>query len=254
MADQRLGLAQQQIERMDVAAAAVLQGGAVGIRADHARHVLAGHQFDVGFGRDPLEFLLPCPQRVLLARVEGEIAVVVAEIGVDAVARDALLDDARAEIGDLEQGLEARSADVLLHRLDIVTNAGHYLATVAPGAAIAEMTRLQHDDIADALLGELERGVDAGKAAADHHHVGIEILHQPGKREVVFPGRRVVVERIQLPHVPVHGGSPLPAARRAIPPTAAARRTGNLGQSDEVRRNIPDIRRQFLDISRHRPR
>ena len=78
------------------------------------------------------------------------------------------------------------SADVLADLLQVVADAGHDLPAVAPGTAEAEVAGLQHDDVGDAVLGQLKRGVDPGEAAADHHHVGVQVGFQGGKDSSYF--------------------------------------------------------------------
>ncbi|MCY1401136.1 hypothetical protein D9M71_162480 [compost metagenome] len=176
MAGQRLGLAEQQVQRVHVAAAHVQQAAAVGVGADDALDVGAGEHLDLLVRGELLELALPGAQGLLLAGVEAHVAVAVAEVGVDGVLVDTRLDDLRALVADLEDATQTVLADVALDRLEVVADAGHHLAAVASGAAEADVAAFQHDDVGDAFLGQLERGVDAGEAAADHHDVRFEIL------------------------------------------------------------------------------
>src|SRR5690606_14355909 len=107
--------------------------------------------------------------------VEAHVAVAVTEISVDTVLLDARLDDLRALIADLEDAAQAVLADVRLDRFQIVADAGHHLTTVAAAATKTKVAGFKHDYIGDALLRQLERGVDAGEAAADHHDVRFEV-------------------------------------------------------------------------------
>ncbi len=52
----------------------------------------------------------------------------------------------------------------------------HHLAAVAPGAAVAEMARLQHHHVGDPLFRQLKGGVNAREAAADNYHIGFNIF------------------------------------------------------------------------------
>ncbi|MCY1184607.1 hypothetical protein D9M73_253160 [compost metagenome] len=81
-----------------------------------------------------------------------------------------------------------------------MADAGHDLPAVAPGAAEAQVARFQHDDVGDAFLGQLQRGVDAGEATADHDDVGLQIGFQRREAEVVLLGDGVVGGRLDVDH------------------------------------------------------
>lgn len=68
----------------------------------------------------------------------------------------------------------------------IVADAGHHLAAVAPGTAVAQIAAFENGDVGDAPLSQLQRGVDAGEAAADDHHVDVQILFQRREAQIVF--------------------------------------------------------------------
>ncbi len=81
-----------------------------------------------------------------------------------------------------------------------MTDAGHDLSAIAPGAAEPQVTRLQHHDVGDAFFGELQRGIDAGETAANDHDIGVHVLFQRGEAEVVFLGGRVIGGRFDIDH------------------------------------------------------
>ncbi len=180
-AGQCLGFAEQQVERVHMAAAHVQQGAAVGVRADDLAHLGTVQVTDLMGRAERPEFLFPGLQGLRLACVEAHVAVAVAEVGVDGVLLDTALDDVGAEVADLEDRPQAVLADILADLLQVVADAGHDLPAVAPGTAEAEVAGLQHDDVGDAVLGQLKRGVDPGEAAADHHHVGVQVGFQGGR-------------------------------------------------------------------------
>ena len=62
-------------------------------------------------------------------------------------------------------------AEVFLHRVGIVFQAGVDLAAVATGCAPARFMLLQHDHVC-AVLGEMQRRGQSGKSATDHAHRG----------------------------------------------------------------------------------
>ena len=59
-------------------------------------------------------------------------------------------------------------------------------AAVAPGTAVAQIAAFENGDVGDAPLSQLQRGVDAGEAAADDHHVDVQILFQRREAQIVF--------------------------------------------------------------------
>ena len=75
-------------------------------------------------------------------------------------------------------------ADVLADLLQVVADAG-MICLVAPGTA-AEVAGLQHDDVGDAVLSQLRRGVDPGEAAADHHTSASRSVSRGGKDNSYF--------------------------------------------------------------------
>src|SRR3990167_357482 len=133
-----------------------------------------------------LEFLLPGRQGLLLAGVEANVAVTVAEVGVYVVLLDPTLDDLGTLIADLEDRAQAIFADILANLLQVMADTRHDLPAVATGAAEAEVAPFQHDDVGNALLRQFQRGIDTGEAPPYHHNVGLDIRLEHGEAEVVF--------------------------------------------------------------------
>lgn len=48
------------------------------------------------------------------------------------------------------------------------------------------MTGFEYDYVGDALFGQFQRSVNTGKAAADDHHVGGNIILQRRKMQLIF--------------------------------------------------------------------
>src|SRR5690349_20702239 len=151
---------------MDVTAAHVQQCAAVGIGADDLLDVRTTVKANLVFAVDRFEVFFPGAQGLFLASVEAHVAVAVAEVGIDVVLGDAVLDDVRAQVADLEDLAQTVLTHVLLDLLQVVTDAGHDLTSTAPGATETQVTRLQHNDVGDAFFGELKRGIDAGETTA----------------------------------------------------------------------------------------
>ena len=194
------GFAQQQVQRMHMPAAHMQQGAAVGVGADDLLDIGAAEKADFMLAVDRLEVFFPGPQGLFLTGVEAHIAVAMAEIGVDVVLGDPVFDDVGAQVTDLEHLAQAVFADVLLDFLQVVADAGHDLPAIAPGAAKAQVAGLEHDDVGDALFGQLQRRVDAGKPATDDDHVRVFIVFQGREAQVVFLGCRVVGRRFDRDH------------------------------------------------------
>ncbi|MCY1186567.1 hypothetical protein D9M73_274500 [compost metagenome] len=123
-----------------------------------------------------------------------------AEVGIDGVAGDALLDDAGAQFADFEDVLHALVADAAADLFQVVADARHDLPAVAPGAAIAQVAGFEHDNVGHALFRQLQRGVDAGEPAADDHDIGLDVAFQGGEAQVVLLGRRVIGGALEGDH------------------------------------------------------
>ncbi|MNH16246.1 hypothetical protein D3C79_758780 [compost metagenome] len=185
---------------MHMATAHVQQGTAVGVGADDLLDLAATEKTDLVLGIDRLEVLFPGAQGLFLAGIEAHVAVAMAEVGIDGVLGNALLDDVGTQVADLEDLPQAIVADVLLDLLQVVTDAGHDLPAVAPGAAKAQVAGFEHDDVGDAFFRQLQGRVDPGKAAADDDHVGVHVLFQGREAQVVFFGGGVVGRRFDVDH------------------------------------------------------
>ncbi|MNI32746.1 hypothetical protein D3C73_866680 [compost metagenome] len=177
---------------MYVAAAHVFQCAGVSVRSHHLLHLGTGIELDLFIRRDRLKLLQPTAQGFLLTRIAAEVAVAKAKISIDLVFFDTFANDPGAEIADFEDGFQPGRADVTFDLLQIVADAGHHLPAVASGAAVAQMAAFQNSDIGDAPFRQLQRGVDAGEATADDHHVNVQIFFQRREAQIVLFGCRVI--------------------------------------------------------------
>lgn len=72
-----------------------------------------------------------------------------AEVRVDVVLGNAVLDDVGAQVADLEDLSQAVFAHILLDLLQVMADARHDLPAIAAGAAKAQVARLQHNNVGD---------------------------------------------------------------------------------------------------------
>lgn len=77
---------------------------------------------------------------------------------------------------------------------DVMADPPDQLPAISPAGAPADAPGFQEDH-RQAALGQFNRGVDAGKAAADHTHIGAQVLgqrralgHGIGRRQVIGTG------------------------------------------------------------------
>ncbi|EEF24534.1 conserved hypothetical protein [Ricinus communis] len=193
-------LAQQQVQRVHVAAAHMEQGAVVRVGADDGLDVGTFQVADLVLRVQRLEVLFPRAQRLALARVEAHVAVAAAKVGHDAVFVDAVLDDVGAQVADLEDRAHAVFADVLPDLVQVVADAGHDLAAVAARPAEAEIARLQQGDVLETLFRQLECRVDAAESAADDDDVDVDVLLEAGEAEIVLLGCRVIGRCFDIDH------------------------------------------------------
>ena len=181
-------------------AAHVQQRAAVSVGTDDLLDLGPRHKADFVLGIDRLEVLLPGAQGFFLAGVEAHVAIAVAEVCVDRVLGDAILDDASTQLADFKDLAQPLLAHLLLDFLQVVADPRHDLATVAARAAEAQVAGFQHHDIGDAFFGEFECGIDPRKATANHHDIRFHVLLECGEAEVVFLGRRIIGRRFNIDH------------------------------------------------------
>ncbi|MNF68960.1 hypothetical protein D3C84_508310 [compost metagenome] len=178
--------AQHQIERVQVTRTHVHQAPRVNSRVHHLAYVLGADQagfMGVALGIEGLLLLRECGE---LRRGIGQLAEAPAQVAVDRVLANAFgnhLDrlDARAL-----QIPHAVLADVAGKPGQVMADAADQLATVASAGPPADSPSFQQDHRQPAL-GKLNGGVDAGKATADHAHVGVKVGGQ--RRALQHPVR-----------------------------------------------------------------
>ncbi|MCY1436201.1 hypothetical protein D9M71_523180 [compost metagenome] len=91
-------------------------------------------------------------------------------------------------------------ADLGLDLLQVVTDTGHDLSAIAASATEPQISSFEHHNVGDAFFSKFQRGIDAGKAAANHHDIRFHILFERGETQVVFFGCRVVGRRFDIDH------------------------------------------------------
>jgi hypothetical protein len=72
--------------------------------------------------------------------------------------------------GAPEQGPRPRLAELLEQSLLAQRVAGEHEAAIAPGRAVADLLAFQQHHVMQPSLGQAQRGVEPGEAAADHRH------------------------------------------------------------------------------------
>src|SRR6056297_444297 len=164
------GLAETEIQRMEVAVALVEYAADVTLRADYLRQALLRDHLDlVRIARGV--FLRGVVAEVAqLAALHRDVEIAELEIAVDTVALHPLDDDVTA----LEPHLRGNSRRAVAETLPDLGRLGETvdeLAAVASARAPADAARLQQRHLV-AALGELQRGGQAGETAADHGHIG----------------------------------------------------------------------------------
>ncbi|MNO96516.1 hypothetical protein D3C76_881890 [compost metagenome] len=147
---------------------------------------MAFQVLDVMPGAELPELLFPGLQQLALALVEPHVAVAVLEVRVDAVPGDARLDDRGAEIADFKYRPQALFAHAVADLFQVMANAGHHMAAVAPGAAKAEVARLEQHHVLHPAFHEFQRRVHAGEAAANNDNFRVDGLLQVRELQVVF--------------------------------------------------------------------
>ena len=123
-----------------------------------------------------------------------------AEVGVNRVFGDAVLDDPGAQLADFKDLAQAFVAYLLLDLFQVVADPRHDLPAIAARATKAQVARFQHHNIGDAFFSEFQRGVYAGETAANHYHIRFHVLFEGWETEVVFFGCRVVGRRFDIDH------------------------------------------------------
>ena len=175
----RLRFTQYQVERVQMPGTHVDQAAGIHSRAHHLCHVLWADQprfMGIPHGRQVRLFAL---ERRELRRSIGEFAKAPAQVTVDAVLGNALAHQGdRVDTGPLHIA-HALLAHVFGKPGDIMANATDQLPTVAPACAPTDAARFQQHH-REPALGQFDGGVDPGKAAADHTHIGAQVCLKCG--------------------------------------------------------------------------
>ena len=187
------GDALRELERVEMAGAAVDPAAVIDAGAGRRRHLVA---------IEPLDQLVAvvAPELVDIGPLFGHEAGLVhgldqpgAPVAVDTVARDQPEGERLGLLGEPPQRSRLVAAELLFEPVLVAALAGVELAAVTPRGAPADAVGLDHDG-ADPGLGEVERGRQPGIAAADDRDVGPHVLAEPreGGRGI---GRRGVERR-----------------------------------------------------------
>src|SRR5699024_9065151 len=147
---------------------------------------------------DGFKLFFPLFEGLSLTGIEGHIGISMAEIGINIVFFNALLDDFSALIAQLKDGLKPRIAHIFTNRFDIMPNAGHNLPTISARTAKSNMARLKKSNVSYSIISKSKGGIDARKPPADHHNVYINIRIKRGKVEEIFFRRGVIGSGIDL--------------------------------------------------------
>ena len=129
--------AQQHIQGVDLPAAHMLERAAVDVGAHNLLHIAAGIERDILIRSGGLKLFFPLAQGLQLTLVIGQIAVTRNKVGIDIVFLNPFANDSCTKVRDFKQRLQPLFTHMFFHRFDVVTNAGHDLAAVAAGAAVA---------------------------------------------------------------------------------------------------------------------
>ncbi len=185
------GFAEHQVERVQVAGAHVDQTTGIGAGCHHLAHVpwldnprlMAVAQFRQVF--------LLGTERCELRWGIGQFAEAPAQVAVDGVLADPLADHRHRLDAGTFQVTHAILADVPGEAADIMTDATDQLAAIASAGAPADASTFEQDDRKSAL-GQFDRRVDTGEAAADHADVGRQLRLEPGSIRQRVGGRSVI--------------------------------------------------------------
>src|SRR3546814_11511588 len=132
-------------------------------------------------------------QRLGMRRLEAGVDDAGLQVAVDGVIADALLHKSLGFLAEIPQQAGTLAADEVYERFRVEALAAGKLAAVAPRGAPADAPGLEHDGLV-AALGEVERGGDAGVAAADDADVAA-LRDGPRRQGPQPPGRGEIGRR-----------------------------------------------------------
>ena len=138
------------------------------------------------------------------------------QVAGDGVAGDQVADQGAGFFGEVPERAGAGLAGGLLQPVLVLALAGADLAAVAPRGAPADAVRLEQDHV-EAGLGEVQRGGEAGVAAADDGDVGGGLALQLRKGRERGGGLGVPAGRVDAG--PVVGGQQVESGHASRPCT-----------------------------------
>jgi hypothetical protein len=194
-----------QVERVQMHVAGVLDCAVIELALQQVAHLAAVEQADLIAQPAAHGFFIIVAQSSHVAGFVGRVQMTVFEVALDAVFLDALLDDfmpAPAQVPDeIVDVIAEFRAHLFAHRA-VAGEAAGDLAAIAPGGAPADLVAFDDGDF-QAFFGEFKGRGDAGKAAADDHHVNLVPTLQRRVVGVLVEGGGVV-GIAAFGHVSVH--------------------------------------------------
>ena len=164
------GFTQRQVKRVQMTRAHVDQAADISVRADHTAHFIGLQQTGFVAISQAAQFFGFFGKTFQVARLVGQVAITPGQVAGNVVALDPLADDFyRLKAHQLHLP-HTVFADDPFKLLKPVADAANQLPAIAPAGAPADLVRFEHNH-AHATLGQLQRCVQAGKAAAHHAHI-----------------------------------------------------------------------------------
>src|SRR5690606_25916404 len=167
----RGGLAQGQVEWMQVARTGVEQPAQIALRANYFVEAGLGDLSQRMGVAEALEVGILLLEVVQVSRFGRQVAVAPGQIAVDAVALDALADDLDGLEAHALERVHAVFADHRGELLDVVAHSANQLAAFATTGSPAETPCLEQDHRQTALV-QFDRGIEPGETAADDADIG----------------------------------------------------------------------------------
>ena len=191
------------VERVEGAGPAIHESAEVAVGARHGRRVRRPEKGDGRAATLPL--LRPAPRAFDRLRGVGRLDPGrAAGATAEPVPPDEVEDDVRRSARETPETLAALAAEQSLKLVRIMLQPRDDLAAVAAGSAPARTMGVEHDDLADARLGEVQRRRQPEIAGPDHEHVRLDVGVE--RRGVRGRDRGRLLPQVGVP-APRHGVS-----------------------------------------------
>ena len=164
------GFAQRQIQRVQMAGTHVDQTTDVAFGADHGVHFMGLQQSGFVSITEAAQFFGIICKAFEVRRLVGEVAIAPGQIAGNLKTLDALTDNFHGFQAHEFHLPHAIGADHVCELIKTMANPANQLPAVATAGAPADLVRFQQHH-AEAAFGQFQRGVQPGKATADHAHV-----------------------------------------------------------------------------------